>query len=226
MSKKTTIRVVTLLSFVGVFLLLRFLGFDRYLSFEYVQESRELITNFVSTNYLLSISLYILIYIVVVLFSLPGAAMMSLLAGFAFGMSGVLFVNLGATTGSFGAFLFARFIFGDSLQKKYPEKLSKLNIEIETSGINYVLILRLVPVFPFFLVNLLLGLTKIRATTFIWTTALGIIPGSIAYVYAGKRLGEISSIKDIISPQILTVFVLFGLIAMLPIVIKKIKAKG
>jgi uncharacterized membrane protein YdjX (TVP38/TMEM64 family) len=199
---------------------------DHYLTFENLQENKSSFQHIVKTNYGLSIAGYIIIYILVTGFSLPGATILTLGSGFLFGVIlGAIYVNIGATTGATMAFLFSRYIAGDWVQKKYGDKLINFNNELEKNGYRYLLTLRLIPVFPFFLINIFAGLTKISLRTFIWTTSMGILPGSLVYTYAGSQLNFIKSTKDIFTTRIVMVFLLLALFILLPVIISRIKEK-
>lgn len=198
-----------------------------YLTFENLKLYKEQIAASIQGNYIPAVLGFIGMYIVVVAFSLPGAGVMSLACGFFFGMTGVLYVNIGATTGALLAFLAARYLLGNWIQEKYGEKMSAFNRELKENGKNYLLTLRLIPVFPFWLINLLSGLTGISFITFLWTTALGIIPGSIVYIYFGTQLSTINSPGDVFSWQILSALAALGALALVPVLIQKVKkSKG
>lgn len=218
-------KLILVATIVGVILMIELFNIDSYLTFENLKMYKEQLLNFVGSNYLVSVVGFIAVYILVVAFSLPGAAVLSLACGFFFGMTGVLYVNIGATFGAVLAFLAARYIIGNWIQGKYGKKMDAFNRDLEQNGKNYLLTLRLVPVFPFFLINLLAGLTGISLFTFFWTTALGIVPGSIVYVYAGTQLSTINSMGDIISWQMLSAFALLGLLSLVPVLIQKIKSR-
>lgn len=204
---------------------IRMAGLYEYLTLENLQSSKILLANFVAKNYSLAVITYIISYIIITALSLPGAAIMTLAGGFLFGIAiGALYVNIGATFGATGAFLCARYLLGDFLQKKYAPKLQTFNDEITTNGYSYLLTLRFIPVFPFFLINILTGLTRIPLATFIWTTSLGIIPGSLAYTFAGHELNRINSLTEILSPHVILAFCLLAGLALLPLLIKKIRA--
>jgi uncharacterized membrane protein YdjX (TVP38/TMEM64 family) len=138
---------------------------------------------------------------------------------------GTLYVNIGATVGATLAFLVARYLFHDVIQNKFGPRLEKINRELETRGFNYLLFLRLVPVFPFFLVNLGAGLTKVPLRTFIFGTMIGIIPGSFVFCNAGASLATITSVSEVASPRVLGSFALLGLFALVPVFYQKFKRK-
>lgn len=193
------------------------------LTLENLQNNSIEYQNFISQNWFLSLLVYFVIYFSVIAFSFPGATVMTLAGGFFFGLWGILIVNLSATTGASLAFLVSRYIFGKSLQEKYRNQLTKLNQDLEENGSNYLLTLRLIPIFPFFLINLLAGLTKVRFWSFFWTTAIGTLPGTVAYVYAGTRLSQINSTSDILSLELLLALVGLALVSLLPVIFKKFR---
>jgi len=214
------------LGLVGVILLFRALGLDQYLNTEYLLEQRHQLLTLVDNHLLLTAFVYCGIYIGAVAFSVPGAAVLSIAGGLLFGLPfGMLIVNIGATLGATLNFIFARYIVGESIQAKYSDKLEKFNEDIEKNGKNYLLTLRLIPVFPFFLINVLAGVTSVKLRTFIWTTAVGIIPGSVFYVYAGTTLKNADTLTDFISWKTTVPLILLGLLAFLPVIINKYRKK-
>lgn len=209
---------------MGIIVGIRVSSLGDYLTFENLKQNREYLHNVVDKNYLLSVFLYIVVYIIVAGLSLPGAATMTLAGGFLFGtILAALYVNVGATTGATLAFLVSRYLLGNWIQGKYHDRLQKFNREIEVNGYRYLLTLRLIALFPFYLINIMAGVTTTPIKTFIWTTSVGIFPGSLVYAFAGSRLNYIESPKDIFSPQILLAFALLALLPLLPMVIKKLK---
>ena len=198
----------------------------RYLTLASLKENRDALTAFYSENRLLMAGGFILLYIVQTALSLPGAAILSLAGGAIFGaLMGTFYVNLGATMGATLAFLVARYLFSDAIQKRFGARLGKLNRELERSGFNYLLFLRLVPVFPFFLINLGAGLTTVPLRTFLFGTMIGIIPGSFVYCNAGASLATIDSLGGIASPRVLGSFALLGLFALVPVIYQKAKER-
>ncbi len=168
---------------------------------------------------------FIGIYIINAALSLPTAIFLTLVGGFLFGLTGVAYVNIGATLGAVIVFIIVRYLIGESIQKKYAEKLKRFNQEIKNHGPDYLITLRFIFIFPFFVINLLAGLTKVSLFTFFWTTMLGILPGSFAYVYAGFQLVKIEKPSGILSPGIIYAFLLIAMLSIVLVVYKKLSAK-
>ena len=205
-----------------------FFYFDlgQFLSLAALNAHRDTLLSFTEANYVSSAGLFILAYIVVTGLSLPGAVILTLAGGFLFGsLFGTLFVNLGATTGATLAFLTARYLLRDTVERKFGKWIGPLQEGFAKNAFSYLMTLRLIPLFPFFVVNLVAGLTRMNAGTYIAATALGIIPGSFVYAYAGRQLGTINSLKEIASPNVIGAFVLLGLLALVPTVYNKFKAR-
>ena len=159
---------------------------------------------------------YFVLYVIVTALSLPGAAVMTLAGGALFGLGwGLLIVSFASTIGATLAFLVSRHLLRDSVQARFGERLKAINDGIARDGAFYLFTLRLVPVFPFFLINLLMGLTPIRAATFYWVSQLGMLPGTLVYVNAGTELAAVSSLADILSPALLLSFALLGVFPLL-----------
>lgn len=215
--------IVLLVVLVGGAVMIRMAGWHEYITLQNLQAYAGSLQEMVLDSYLQSVLIFVGIYILVTGFSIPGAAVMTLAGGYLFGVIlGAVYVNVGATLGAFMAFLAARFILGNWIQEKYGERLRRFNRDINENGYNYLLTLRLIPVFPFFLINFFAGLTSIPPRTFIWTTSLGIIPGSLVYAFAGKQLATVTSVGDIFSTNMLIAFILLGLFALFPVVLKKL----
>jgi uncharacterized membrane protein YdjX (TVP38/TMEM64 family) len=201
--------------------------FGRFLTLESLKTNRDALTAFYHKNRLIMAAAFIAVYIVQTALSLPGAAILSLAAGAIFdAFMGTLYVIIGATVGAILAFLVARYLFRDVIQKKFGSRLEKMNRELEERGFNYLLFLRLVPVFPFFLINLGAGLTKLPLRTFFFGTMIGIIPGSFVFCNAGASLATITSLSEVASPRVLGSFALLGLFALVPVLYQKFKKKG
>ncbi|MCK5672651.1 MAG: TVP38/TMEM64 family protein, partial [Spirochaetales bacterium] len=216
--KKWLKPALLILLVVGVILIVKFTPLKQYLDFQKLFESRDSLLSYVSNYYFLSVLVFILVYLAVVALSIPGATILTILGGFFFGpWAGTLYVNVGATFGAFAIFLIARFFLGENLQKKYEKQLDKFNKEITENGKSYMLTLRLIPIFPFFLINILAGLTTLPAITFLWTTALGIIPGSFVYAYIGYAGTSMTESQGVFTPQILTALILLSVLSLVPV---------
>ena len=167
----------------------------------------------------------ILIYVAVTGLSLPGATALTLTCGWFFGFwRGVLIVSFASTTGATVAFLVSRFLLRDSIQRKFGDRLTTFNQALEREGAFYLFILRLIPAVPFFVINVVMGLTPVRTRTYWWVSQLGMLPGTAVYVYAGSSVPNLATLADkgatgILSPQLLVAFALLGL---MPMVLKKI----
>ncbi|NRA73821.1 MAG: FAD-dependent oxidoreductase [Rickettsiales bacterium] len=204
-----------------VFILIAFffLDVDQYITLEWIKIHQYKLLNYYQSNPFFVLVIFSLIYIAVTAFSLPIAAILTLLGGVLFGFSiGVVIISFASSIGATCAFLLARFLFKDYVQKKYGKYLKEINKGFMQEGAFYLFALRLVPIFPFFMVNILVSVTPIKTRVFYLFSQLGMLPGTVLYVYAGTELGKISTIYDITSPKLLLVFALLGLF---PITVKK-----
>ncbi len=218
-------KIIFITIFLLVIVAIKIFDLDAVFTFENLKNQQNVLYTYVTNHYYLTVVVFISIYIVSVAFLIPIATVLTLAGGFLFGsIAGVVFVNIGATVGAIFAFIFSRYLMEKKLQSKYEKQLKKFNYELEQNKYQYLFSLRFLPIFPFFLVNFLCGLTKLDIKTFIITTSLGIIPGSFVYTYAGSQLSTISSIGDIFTKEILSAFVLLGLLTLMPVIIKKFKA--
>jgi uncharacterized membrane protein YdjX (TVP38/TMEM64 family) len=202
----------------------KFSGVADNLTFENVKSHKETIHLYVKAHPVSSPLIYVAAYTLAVALSIPGAAVLTIAGGFLFGVIwATLYVNIGALVGSAVAFLITRYLLGDWLQKKYGPRLQQFNREVISHGPHYLLALRFMPAFPFFLVNILAGLTRIRLTTFIWTTSVGILPGDLVYSYAGSRIDNMASTGDVLSVRILIAFALLVFFSLSPVAIGYIR---
>ena len=203
-----------------------FFYFDvgHFLSLEALKQNRDQLLAFTEANYAAAVGLFILAYIVMTGLSLPGAVILTLAGGFLFGsVLGTLFVNVGATTGATLAFLAARYLLRDWVELKFGKWLGPVQQGFAENAFSYLMTLRLIPLFPFFVINLVSGLTRMNVGTYVAATAVGIIPGSFVYAYAGRQLGTINSLREIASPNVIGAFVLLGLLALMPTVYKRVR---
>jgi uncharacterized membrane protein YdjX (TVP38/TMEM64 family) len=207
------------LSAIGAFF---FFDLKNYLSLDTVKANRDSLLVFTQEHYGPAVVLFILVYILQTAFSLPGATIMTLAGGFLFGsLWATLYVNIGATAGATLAFLAARYLFHEWVERKFGDRLGLIQEGFAKNAFSYLLTLRLIPLFPFFLVNLLSGLTRVRVSTYVAATALGIIPGSFVYTFAGRQLGTINTLSELVSPRLLLAFSLLGLLILVPIFYRK-----
>jgi uncharacterized membrane protein YdjX (TVP38/TMEM64 family) len=219
-------KLLILLFVAAIIALFFYFHVGRYLTLESLKANRNTLLQSYASHRLAMVVGFLAIYIVQTALSLPGAAILSLAAGAIFGtLMGTIFVNIGATLGATIAFLLARYLLSDLIQKRFGSRLEGINTELEKAGFNYLLFLRLVPIFPFFLINLGAGLTRIPLRTFFWGTMLGIIPGSFVYCNAGASLAAINRVGEIASPRVLGSFALLGLFALVPVFYQKLKRK-
>ena len=220
MSKKI---ILLVLIGVGIFSFY-FFDIQQYLSFESLKTNRDRLNFIYQENSIAFISWFIAVYFLTVSLSLPGATVLTLTAGAIFGsVLGMFLVNIGATLGATVAFLSARFIFRDWVEGKFSDKLEAVNSGISSNAFSYMLFLRLVPLFPFFLINLVLGLTQVRLSVYFFSTMIGIMPGSFIYANAGSNLAGINSVSDIASPKVFGALILLGIFALIPALYRLIK---
>ena len=201
-----------------------FFGFDlgQYLSFDYLKSRQAALESFYADHQLMTMAIYMAIYILVAALSLPGAAVMTLAGGAIFGFwFGLVLVSFASTIGATCAFLVARFLLRDTVQKKFGDRLKAINEGIEKDGAFYLFTLRLVPIFPFFVINLVMGLTPIRTGVFYIVSQIGMLAGTAVYVNAGTQLARIDSLSGILSPGLIFSFALLGIF---PLIAKKITA--
>jgi uncharacterized membrane protein YdjX (TVP38/TMEM64 family) len=202
------------------------LDLQKYLSLEALKANRQTLLDYHESHRLVMVAGFMALYIVQTALSLPGAAILSLAAGAIFGaLMGTVYAIVAATAGATLAFLVTRYLLRDAVLSRFGGKLEGMNRELEERGFNYLLFLRLVPVFPFFLINLAAGLTRLPLRTFFIGTLLGIIPGGFVYVNAGASLATIDSLAGIASPRVLGSFALLGLFALLPVLYNRLKSR-
>lgn len=209
-------------------MLILFFSFDlqRFLTLAALKANRQTLLDYYAAHTLIMVAGFIAVYILQTALSLPGAAILSLAAGAIFGsIMGTVYAVIAATIGATLAFLVTRYLLRDLVLNKFGSKLEGMNRELEQRGFSYLLFLRLVPLFPFFLINLAAGLTRLPLRTFFLGTMIGIIPGGFVYVNAGASLASIDSLSGIASPRVLGSFALLGLFALLPVLYNKVKAR-
>lgn len=215
-------RLVVAMVFLAVIGAFYVLDLKAYLSLDVLKANRDKLLLFTEDHYWPAVALFILAYVTQTAFSLPGATLMTLTGGFLFGsLWAALYVNIGATTGATLAFFAARYLFRGWVEQRFGNRLAAFQEGFRQNAFTYLLTLRLIPLFPFFLVNLLSGLTRVTASTYIAATALGIIPGSLAYTFAGRQLSTINSLADLASPRLFLAFTGLGLLFLMPVVYRQ-----
>jgi len=213
-------KIILVAILLGVVILFFALGLGDYLTLEYIKAQQQAIDQFYAQNRLLTLSGFFLLYVFITGASLPGAAAMTLAAGAVFGLTvGLVLVSFASTLGASIAFLVSRYLFRDTVQSRFGGSLKKINDGIDKDGAFYLFALRLVPAFPFFVINLVMGLTRLRLWTFFWVSQLGMFAGTVVYVNAGTQLAQIESASGIFSTGIVISFLL---LAMLPFIGRKI----
>ncbi len=216
-------KIILVLAIVLLIFLFRLLHLDHYLTLSYLKESRDQLAQLYAEHSALVIAAYMLIYIVATALSLPGALILTLAGGALFGLvTGTIVISFASTIGATLACLVSRFLLRDWVQARFGEKLQRINAGMEEEGGWYLFTLRLIPVFPFFVINLAMGLTRIKISTYYWVSQLGMLPATLIYVNAGKELGKLETAAGILSPSLIASFILIGLF---PITVKKIVAR-
>ena len=207
-----------LLLILIVFAIAAFFYFDlqQFLTLDMLKSKQAELLDTWSEHPVRVMAIYGLIYIAATGLSLPGAAILTLAGGAIFGLLwGTVIVSFASTIGATLAFLAARFLFRDDVMSRFGNHLTTINQGIAKDGAFYLFTLRLVPLFPFFIINLVMGLSSIKTTTFYWVSQLGMLAGTVVYVYAGTQLAKIDSLADIVSPGLLAAFVLLGIFPLL-----------
>ncbi|MDF6012335.1 TVP38/TMEM64 family protein [Vibrio harveyi] len=218
MNKKLILGLILLATiiFLGV-------NFGQYLTLENAKAQQEALNTFISENFVFAAATYFFAYIAITAFSIPGAAVVTLLGAALFGFwTSLLLVSFASTIGATIAFLSSRYLLREWVQSKFGNKLGAINQGVEKDGAFYLFSLRLIPVFPFFLINLLMGLTPMTIARFYLTSQIGMLPGTAVYLNVGTQLATIDSLSGIVSPTVLASFALLGLF---PIIAKWVMNK-
>ncbi len=216
MTKQLALRLLLIAVFLAA--VAAFFAFDlnQYFNLETLRIQRDSLLRFAEQNLVLVLSVYMLVYILMAALSVPGAAVLTIAGGALFGVVvGTIAVSFASTIGATLVFLAARFLFRDAIQKRFGRRLKAINEGVERDGAFYLLALRLVPAFPFWVINLVMALTPIRTWTYYWVSQLGMLPATVVYVNAGTQLAQIESTGDILSPGLIGAFVLLGLLPLL-----------
>ncbi len=215
--KNRKLLVIVLVALIALFFLF---DLGRFFSLDYLKDQQAVLDTLYANKPLMVIVVFFIGYIVITALSLPGAAILTLAAGAQFGLIlGTVIVSFASTIGATAAFLVSRYLLRDSIESRFGDKIKTFNSNIEKDGAFYLFTVRLVPVFPFFLVNLVMGLTRIKTGVFYLVSQLGMLAGTMVFVNAGTQLAQIDSLGGILSPGLIFSFALLGIF---PLIAKKI----
>lgn len=206
-----TAKILLALAVLTAVVLFFAFGLQQYLSLDALKEQQAALATYYASHRFLVLAAFFAIYIAITALSLPGAALLTLAAGALFGLAtGTLLASFASSIGATFAFLASRFVMRDWVKQHFGKRLAAIDRGVEREGAFYLFTLRLVPLFPFFVINLVMGLTKLRTWTFYWVSQLGMLAGTLVYVNAGTQLGRIKSLSGVLSPVLIGSFVLLG----------------
>jgi uncharacterized membrane protein YdjX (TVP38/TMEM64 family) len=217
-----TKKIVILIVIAGLIVAVKVFGLDQYLTLSYLKGSLDTLKALYKDHSLMVIAGYFVIYVLTTSLSLPGASPLGIAGGALFGFwTATIVVSFASTIGATLACLVSRFLLRDWIQNKFGDKIVKVNEGVAKEGAFYLFTLRLIPAFPFWLINLAMGLTTMSLFKFYWVSQIGMLPGTMVFVNAGKELAKIESVKGIFSPGLIISFALIGIF---PIAVKKLIA--
>lgn len=220
--RKAALLLVVVAAVVAFFVL----GGRRWLSLGALQANRERLLELTRRHYALTIAVAVAVYAAATALGFPGALVLTLAVGFVLGpWVGALVVIAGATAGATAAFLGARYLFADAARRRMGPRLTRLAEGFGADGFSYMLFLRLVPVFPFWLVNLAPAFTPLPTRTYVAGTALGIIPGTLVYCYLGAQLSTLHATSDLFRPRLVVALALLAALSLVPVVWKKVRTR-
>jgi uncharacterized membrane protein YdjX (TVP38/TMEM64 family) len=218
--RKLGTRVAVVLGILCLVAAFKIFHLGQYLTLDYLKTSEARFSSIYVENRTLVIAAYMLIYVLSTSLSLPGATVLTLAGGALFGFwGGILIVSFASTIGATLACAVSRFLLRDWVQGRFGDRLSSINEGLAREGAFYLFTLRLIPLFPFWMINMLMGLTKVPLRTFYFVSQVGMLPGTAVYVNAGKELAKIDSLSGILSPSLIISFAALGLF---PVVVKKL----
>ncbi len=220
MTRRNLGKIIVAAAVAGIIVAFRAFHLGDYLTLQYIGESQKRFAAIYSGHTVAVVAAYMAVYILVTSISLPGAAILTVAGGALFGLvAGTVAVSFASTIGATLACAVSRFVLRDWVQGKFGDRLKTVNEGIAREGAFYLFTLRLIPVFPFWLINLVMGLTTMRLGTFYWVSQAGMLPGTIVYVNAGRELAKIKSLSEILSPGLIISFAALGVF---PIAAKKL----
>jgi uncharacterized membrane protein YdjX (TVP38/TMEM64 family) len=196
------------------------LNVDEFLSFEYIKHNQKYFEDYYTANVYKTLAIFFFVYVLTTALSIPGATILSLLGGALFGFPlALLLISFSSTLGATFAFWISRTLLRDFIQTKYNKILKTVNTQFEREGAFYLFTLRLIPVFPFFLINLVMGLTRIGTVKFFYVSQLGMLAGTAVYVNAGAELGQMQSMSEVMGPGVISSLAILGLF---PLIAKRV----
>ncbi len=208
---------------IGLVALIYIFDLHHYMTLESIKSKQGDFMDYYQNHPLQTIAVYMIIYIFSIALSIPGAVILTLLGGALFGVIlGTLIISFASTIGATLAFLSARYLLREWVEKQFRRSIKKINKGVRDEGAFYLFSLRLIPVVPFFIINLVMGLTSMRTSTFFIVSQIGMLPGTLIYVNAGTQLSQINSLQGILTPSVLISFIALGLV---PVLIKKTMGK-
>ncbi len=220
LNKKLALRLGVVAGILGSLVFFRILNLGDYLSLDYIRASEERFRILYEENRILVIAAYMFVYVISTSLSVPGATVLTLAGGALFGFwAGVLIVSFASTLGATLACIVSRFLLRDWVQGKFGDRLRAVNEGLAREGAFYLFTMRLIALFPFWVINMVMGVTKIPLWTFYWVSQVGMLPGTALYVNAGKELAKIDSVSGILSPSLIISFAILGLF---PLGVKKL----
>jgi uncharacterized membrane protein YdjX (TVP38/TMEM64 family) len=213
-------KILILIALVGLIVAVKVLNLDQYLTLSYLKGSLDKLKTLYENHSVLVIAGYFIVYVLTTSLSLPGASPLGIAGGALFGFwTATIVVSFASTIGATLACLVSRFLLRDWIQSRFGDRIAKVNEGIEKEGAFYLFTLRLIPAFPFWMINLAMGLTKMHLFKFYWVSQIGMLPGTMVFVNAGRELAKIESVAGIFSPGLILSFALIGIF---PIAVKKL----
>ncbi len=227
-------RLVVLAVFVGLIAIVLSTGVQDMLSFEGLRQNRETLLQFVAENYLGAVAVFIAVYILAVTFSIPGAVWLSISGGFIFSAGpATVYIVIAATIGATLVFLLARYVLGNMLRSKAGGAIERMRAGFQEDAFSYMLVLRLVPLFPFFIVNLVPAFLNVPVRIYLAGTALGIIPGAFVYALVGDGLGavfdaggDVDPAAVLLRPEVIGSLLGLAVLALIPVIYKRVRSKA
>jgi len=216
--------LLIILGVIGIIALLYYWGVDKYIALEYVQKQSAFIKHAVAQEYVASVIYFLIVYALLITCTLPVVGPLTILGGYLFGLfPGFLYSLTAACVGSLLSFLCIRYLLSSLIRNRYKRKLERFNEKIKVYGFTYLLTLQLLTVFPYVVINTLAALTDVPLITFIWTTVVGSAPLIFIYALAGRQLGTLESVGDILSPSMLLLLFLLAALALIPMIFKRFR---